>query len=245
MTTSDLRVEPSLLSRRAAKAEPRPKDGRRDYFILPKRGRQVFPSSALLGVGYAVDDSWLVEGDKKRAIGRRQHTNRPPVDQTLGRVRHESGQERDGIGGRLAVLEGHEGHLIAGAARAVPGTVFGDECSALIACGKLLAGIERELQRGNVRSEKNVGNRRFRNQVRALRLDARVHIAADVTVRPAVKAAVHDAREIVRRKVVAKPITLVDGNPGLPGDGFKSQSDGIAQTVCEEAGVFAVGIADG
>src|SRR5262245_56943246 len=151
MTTSDPTGR-TLAPFRAGRQKPNPrrKDKPTRLSYPAKGGPAGFLHSALLGVGYAVDDSWLVELNKQRAIGRRQHTNRPPVDQTLGGVRNESGQERDGIGGRLAVLEGHEGHLIAGTARAVPGAVFGDERSALIARGKLLAGVERELQRGNV-----------------------------------------------------------------------------------------------
>src|SRR3984885_14532864 len=70
-------------------------------------------------------------------------------------------------------------------------------------------------------------------------------MVADVAVGPAVEAAVLHRREIVRRKVIAEPVALVDAGPKLAGGGFEGQAYGIAQTGGVKAGILAVGIANG
>src|SRR5262249_4617686 len=130
------------------------------------------------------------------------------------------GKEWNRIGRRLAVFESDECHLVARANGAVPGAMLRDKCPAVIAGGKLLAAIERELQRSDVRAEQDIGNRGFGDEIRALRLHTGIAVGTDVAVGPAVKAAVLDAGEVIRRKIVAQLVALVDCNPRLSRDGL-------------------------
>src|SRR5882724_7954870 len=96
-----------------------------------------------------------------------------------------------------------------------------------------------------MRSQQHIRNGRFGHQIRALRLDTRVHIVADVAIWPAVKSAILQGSEIIWRKIVAQFVTLIDRRPDFAGGGLQRQSHWIAQSSCILARVFAVRIADG
>src|SRR5205823_11007666 len=62
-----------------------------------------------------------------------------------------------------------------------------------------------------------------------LLLHPRIDIVADVAVRPAVKSAVLQRSEIIRRQVVAQFVPLVDAGPELSRHRLKRQPYGIPQ----------------
>src|SRR6202007_339424 len=94
--------------------------------------------------------------------------------------------------------------LVARALCAVPGAVFGHEGAAPVAFGELLPGVKRELQRGDMRSQKHVGNNGVLDQRGMLLFHARVYVVADVAVGPAVESAVFQRTEIIRGQIVAQ-----------------------------------------
>src|SRR5579863_3596399 len=182
-----------------------------------------------MAVGDAIDDAGLIEGDQQGAVGGGGYAYGTAIDQTFAGVGDEAGEERNRIGGRLAILEGDESDLIAGALGAVPGAVLGDESAAVVAGRELFAAVESELKRSDVGAKKDIGDYGLGDQVGFRREHARVHVAADVAVRPAVEAAVLNAGQIVGRKIIAEAVAFVDGNPGLAGDRLDSEADGVAK----------------
>ena len=83
------------------------------------------------------------------------------------------------------------------------------------------------------------------NQVWHLRFDARIAIASDVAVGPAVESAILNTGEIVRGEIFAQFVALVHGNPWCSGDRFDEQAHRIPQTGGILARIFPVKIADG
>src|SRR5216684_4965982 len=81
----------------------------------------------------AVDHRRAVIGNQQRAIGRDGNSDRATQNITLCRVRHQSGHERDGTRGWLAVLKGYKCDLVTGAGRAVPRSMLGNERATAIA----------------------------------------------------------------------------------------------------------------
>ena len=70
----------------------------------------------------------------------------------------------------------------------------------------------------------------------------RVGIAADIEPRPTVKRAFSHARSIVRRKIVAEQVALVDDAPQFVAVGPDRQSGAVAQACREHAFVHALRI---
>ena len=151
----------------------------------------------------AIDDADPVVRYQQRAVGRGGKPHGTSVHKLFAGIGNEAGKERHGICGRLAVFEGDESDLIPGAAGAIPGAMFGNEGTAIVAGRELLAAVEGELQRGDMRTQQDVWDGGLCDESGILWLHAGIHIAADVAIGPAVKAAVFDAGEVVRRKIVA------------------------------------------
>jgi hypothetical protein len=89
----------------------------------------------------------------------------------------------------VTAAERHEDDFEAIESRTVPTSVFADERAAAIFLRQTVGGIKNESERGNVRTQRIIGNNRFLDQIRALRLDARIKVLAVVTVGPAIEAA--------------------------------------------------------
>src|ERR1700730_17772885 len=96
-----------------------------------------------------------------------------------------------------------------------------------------------------MRSQEHIGNNRLRHQLRLLRVHARVHIVADVAVRPAIEAAIFHRSEVLRRKIVAEAVAFIDTGPELAGYGFERDSDRVTQAGGVQPRILAIGIAYG
>ena len=80
-----------------------------------------------------------------------------------------------------------------------------------------------------MRTQRIIGNNRFLDQIRALRLDARIKVLAVVAVGPAIEAAIFHGRHVVRHEVRTEFVTLVDDGPERAGLRLASHSVRIAQ----------------
>src|SRR3546814_15622123 len=78
---------------------------------------------------------------------------------------------------------------------------------------------EGQAKRRHMRSQRIIGTDGRRDLLRILRTDARVHILAPVSVRPAVETAFPDGSDVVGDAVRPDFVALVLGRPALPRPG--------------------------
>jgi len=64
-----------------------------------------------------------------------------------------------------------------------------------------------------MRAQRVIRNDRFLDQIRALRLYARIEVLAVVAVRRAVEAAVLHRGQVIRHEIVTELVTFVDDGP--------------------------------
>ena len=95
-----------------------------------------------------------------------------------------------------------------------------------------------------MRSQQHIRNNRALYQLWMFLLHSRVDVVADVAVRPAVKAAVFQRSEIIRRQIVAQFIAFVNARPQFSGHRLNRQPHGISQPRCIQPHIFSVGIAN-
>src|ERR1700691_2079273 len=107
---------------------------------------------------------------------------------------------------------------------------------------KRVAVIECQTKRSGVRLDKNVGNGDPALQIRALAKVAWVLMVADVEPGPSIEGSFTHPGDIVRDKIVAQPIALIGRAPYVRGDRMNGETDAVANTGGEDAGILAVGI---
>jgi hypothetical protein len=100
----------------------------------------------------------------------------------------ESRDDILGLAVQTPAAERHEDDLVAVEAIPVPTAMFADEGAAPVFLGKAVRRVECEPQRGHVGAQRIIGNDRLLDQIRTLRLDARVEMLAVIAVGPAVEA---------------------------------------------------------
>src|SRR5207253_6512366 len=117
---------------------------------------------------------------------------------------------------RFAILERHKRNLVSRTRRPVPRTMLRDECAAPIAFRELLSGVERELQRCNMRSQQHIRNDGSRYKLGTLLFHAAVDVTADVAVWPSVESVIFQRREVIRGKIIAETVEFVHWCPDFP-----------------------------
>jgi hypothetical protein len=116
-----------------------------------------------------------------------------------------------------------------------------DENAAAILFWEALTVIEGQTQRGGVCSDGEVGNVRLGDQIGAFAFAARVFVAAEVGIGPAVEGAVLHAGDVLVDEIVAQFVTFGDGSPEHAGVWIRSYRRGYeVRKRSAEAG--AVGI---
>ena len=138
--------------------------------------------------------------------------------------------DREAAGG-----EGDEHHLVARHRLAVPRAVLADQRALRVAVTQLHAVGEGEAECGDVRPQCVIGTLRILLKVGALRVDARVRIAAPIEPRPAELVAQLDLRQIIGREVRSQHVAFVDDGPQLLVVG----ADRHALRVAQAAGIDA------
>ncbi len=108
--------------------------------------------------------------------------------------------------------------------------MFGCKGIARVVGGKLLAGVEEHLERGEVRLQDHVGRDDLVLQLRMRSHQARILVAAHVVPGPAVEAVFLHAGDVVGNEVVAQVVTLVGRAPELAGGRVDGLADAVANT---------------
>src|SRR5581483_1073876 len=125
-------------------------------------------------------------------------------------IEGEPGEEVFVFSRGLAVLKRHSTHLVTRTLVAVPGAVFGGEDVAVIFGGELLRFVKNHFEGSEVRLQKNVVSYYFVPQFGMFALMLRVVVPAHVIPGPAVEAAILNVGDVVRHKVIAQGIALID-----------------------------------
>src|SRR5205085_1064078 len=210
--------------------------------VIACGGGQSGPPSAPRRSAHAPDRVVAVLGEQLRAVLCRGDADRPAPYRRI--VNDEAGDEVLVFAGRHAVVHDRADDLVAGAGRAIPGAVLGGKDAAAVFGREPVAGIDRELQRGRMRLEQDVGNDDLVLEVGPLALVARVFVRADVIPGPAVEAAFAHARDVVGRQIVAEPVALVGRAPQVAGGRMHREAGAVADASGENLLVLALGIED-
>src|SRR4029077_15183248 len=135
---------------------------------------------------------------------------------------------------RTPAAESYEDDLVAVEPVAVPAAMLTDEGTAAIFLGKAVRRVEGEPQRGDMGAQRVIGNDRLLDQIRTLRLDARVEMLAPIAVRPAVEAAVLHRGHVIGHEIGAELVPFVDDGPQRAAFRLEGQAVGIAQATRED-----------
>src|SRR5215831_4091483 len=152
-----------------------------------------------------------VVGDQQRPVF--HYCQRSGASPHLGTslTRHpETRHEIFVVAVRPTILEAHPNNLVARRLRTVPGTLKRYECIPAIFCWELRAVVKYQVQNRRVRLEQHVCNDGRFDFFRRPMCKARLRIGTDIGVRPTEKRTLLDASEIIGRKIVAKPVALLD-----------------------------------
>src|SRR6185437_12847481 len=139
--------------------------------------------------------------------------------------------------GWAPVFERHEDHLVAAERAPVPGAVLADD-HALGKAWKRSRRQPAQAERSGVAAERIVRLDRPRDRLLVLR-HAVIHRLPPVAVGPAVEAAVADRGEIVRRRLVAETVALVDHRPERARVRLPCEAHRIAQAGRKDAALAA------
>src|SRR5262245_56943530 len=90
--------------------------------------------------------------DQQAAVRQLHDSDRAPPNLAGIRTQHPTGEDFAHGAGRFSILEGDEDDGLPDALRTIPGSVEGEESSALVFRGKLLAGVEQEIQHRDMRT---------------------------------------------------------------------------------------------
>src|SRR6201989_1577353 len=129
---------------------------------------------------------------------------------------------------RLSILERHEDNLVAVKRRSIPASVFADEGTGAVVGGKIVAGGDRQPQRGD-------GANRRGHQIGPLRHHAGIQVLAVIAVGPAVEASVLYRRQIIRNQVRPDLIAFVGDGPELARLRLPLKPGGIANAAGEDS----------
>src|SRR5215475_15883004 len=162
-------------------------------------------------VGHAPNRPTSVVGNQQRPVF--HYCQRSGASPHLGTMltRHpEAGHEILVASVRSAVFEPYPNNFIARRLRAVPGALKRHECIPAILCRELAAVVEYHVQDRRVRLEQHVRDNCCFDFVRRPMCKARLRVGTDIGVGPTVKRTLLDASEVIGRKIVAKPVTLLN-----------------------------------
>src|SRR5439155_5680190 len=140
----------------------------------------------------------------------------------------EAGHEIFVASVRSAILESHADDLVARRFRAVPRTFERYECIPTIFGWELLAVIEHHIQNGRVRLKQHVRNNGRFYFVRCSICKARLRIGPGISIRPAVEGALLHPREVVGRKIIAKPVAFLNSGVEFSGGGMEGEGGRVA-----------------
>jgi hypothetical protein len=115
-------------------------------------GRKISTTAQSLTVADAVNHVGTVIADEQRSIGGDRDSDGAAIHPETAGIGHETREKRHRIHGGFSILESNEDNLVAGTRCAIPGTVFSDESATAIGFRELLAGVKRELKRGDMSS---------------------------------------------------------------------------------------------
>src|SRR5438067_1833942 len=124
--------------------------------------------------------------------------------------------------------------------RSIPRTMQSNECAVAIALRKLRSRVERNADSSGVSLNQNIRYDCTVNEVGPFAFVFGVVIIADVRIRPAIESAVFDGCDVVRNKIVAERVPLIDRNPDSIGAGIERQADRIANSRSEDAVACAI-----
>ncbi|MDB5594232.1 MAG: hypothetical protein JWM36_1193 [Hyphomicrobiales bacterium] len=88
--------------------------------------------------------------------------------------------------------------------------MFADECAAAILLWEIIASVEGEAKRCDLRTQRIVGHDSLRNRVRTLWMHTNVNMAAVIASGPPIETAVFHERHVIRHQIVTEFIALVD-----------------------------------
>src|SRR2546421_682189 len=112
-----------------------------------------------------------------------------------------------------SVLKSYSNNFVAGRLGTIPGAFKGHECIPAVFCWELLTIVEHQVQNRRMRLEQHVWNNGCFHLFRRPMGEAWLRVGADVRIRPAVKGALFDMREVIGWKIIAESVALL--NPGI------------------------------
>src|SRR3981081_183062 len=192
------------------------------------------PSSTLVSCArdppYGVAD---VVGDEQRAgsVHRDSHRTSHRVSVLLD----ESRQHVDRLAGRHAMREWDEDHLVSAAWLSIPRPVLANEHSAVERSWEGCRARPGESERCGVWAERVIRDDGALDQIRPLRMHARIDVLAVITEWPAVESPFPNRRDVIRHEIAAKLVALVNGDPELVCLRLPGEPDGIPKTRREDA----------
>src|SRR2546423_6415740 len=184
-------------------------------------------------IGDPPDRAVSILADEQRAVMR--HRDADGARPNRGVVNDKAGHEVLVFATRLAVLEPHAHHFVAGALRPVPRAVLGGERIAGVFGRKLVAAVDDHPHRGGMCLDQHVGHGDLVLEVRPLAAVARVFVGAKIVPGPAVEGAIAHARHEVGHKIVAETVALVGRAPEIAALRVHGEPHAVAQPAGEHA----------
>src|SRR6185437_5498983 len=183
-----------------------------------------------LAARHPPDDVAGVVGDEQRLVRPDADADRAAVGERLI-GRQEAGEDVARRPGRPAGLERHVHDAIAGERAAVPRAMLADD-HAIAEARQRVRRHPAQAERGGMAAEGEIRLQRLGDHRRIGR-HALVDDAVPVAIRPAVEAAFRDAGQVIRRRLVAESVALVDDGPQAAACRLEGEADRVAQAAGE------------
>src|SRR5262249_6837278 len=130
----------------------------------------------------------------------------------------------------LTVLKSYSNNFVASWLRTIPGAFKGHKCITAVFCWELLTVVEHQIQDRRMRLEQHVWNNGgFHFFWRAL-CETWLRVGPDIRIRPSIKGAASDMREVIRWQIVAESIALLNAGIKFSSNWVKCERSRIAHS---------------